>query len=36
LGIFNKVVGKEGGDTMGYGGKILKVNENNALTDKTL
>jgi hypothetical protein len=35
-GFFNKVAGKEGGNTMGYGVKILKVNENNASTDRTL
>jgi hypothetical protein len=36
LGIFNKVVGKEGEEHMGYGVKILKLNENNDQPDRTL
>jgi hypothetical protein len=36
LDIFNIVSGEEEGNTMGYGVKILKVNEDNVWTVRTL
>jgi hypothetical protein len=36
FGGFYKVVGKKGRNTQGYGVKIMKVNENNDLANRTL